>query len=363
MKILNLIWKYGTGGIAKCFGTYARLGDVDPSVEVLSVCIDPQDAEYDRSGLVRMGATCITIRNTHDFSWIGRLARTISSYRPDVVFTHGVYGPMLYLTTRLLYGCKVPLIGSFHGMYYAPNKKRKWLAPILNSMMMFIYTHACERVVAVSHYSARTLTEHGVPQGKIRVVHNGIRNMPLQEKGKGEGVLRIGVVSRLDPFKGIDVLIRSLAQIKNRTAVPFCVEVLGDGPMQEELQGEIDANGLAERVTLAGYCANVARRMEEWDIFCLPTFFENHSISILEAMRAGLPIVTTSVGGNGESVTDGQEALLVPPRDDKALSEALLRLMDDASLRTALGRNARLRYEREFTEEEMKKKLLEALTL
>ena len=80
-------------------------------------------------------------------------------------------------------------------------------------------------------------------------------------------------------------------------------------------------------------------------------------------MRSGRPIVTTDVGGNPESVRNGKEALLVQPKDTKGLAKALSQIVNDAHLRESLGKNARLRYEKEFTENVMENKLIEALTL
>ena len=93
------------------------------------------------------------------------------------------------------------------------------------------------------------------------------------------------------------------------------------------------------------------------------SFFENHSVSILEAMRAGKAIVTTDVGGNKESVTDGKEALIVPAKDSESLAESLTNLINNSSLRQTLGENAHIRFLNEFTEDIMKKNLIKALTL
>ena len=89
------------------------------------------------------------------------------------------------------------------------------------------------------------------------------------------------------------------------------------------------------------------------DIFAITSFQENHSIALLEAMRAGKAIVATTVGGNGESITDGIDGLLVPPADSVALADALRKLLSDRSLRERLGQNARNRFEKEFTETAM----------
>lgn len=364
MKILNLIWKYGTGGIPKCFETYSKLGEFDPSVDVKSVCIDPQCFNYDRSKFTKLGIVCIKTKNQYDMSWHSALADMIKSYTPDVIFTHGFHGPMIYLITKIIHHLHVPLIASYHGLYYAPTKNKKWIAPLINQLTMCMYKHCCERIVAVSYYSKRELEKHGIKGGKVCVVHNGIHDIPIKDghKGKNDSV-NIGVVSRLDPFKGIDILIDALAEVKKRTISKIMLDIVGNGPMDTAIKERVRQKGLENEVRLLGYRSDVSEMMNEWDVFCLPTFFENHSLAILEAMRAGKAIVTTDVGGNSESVTNRKEALLVPAHDVESLSEALIKVVNDEVLRVMLGKNARERFEREFTEDKMKTDLIKALTL
>lgn len=137
----------------------------------------------------------------------------------------------------------------------------------------------------------------------------------------------------------------------------FSIDIVGNGPMEEELKEKVRQKDLGDVVSFAGYQSDIPKWLAKWDIVCLPSFMERHSIAILETMRAAKALVTTRVGGNEESVTDGEEALIVPPGNAKKLAGALLRLMQDKTLRETLGRNARRRYEREFTEEVMKKNL------
>ncbi len=112
-----------------------------------------------------------------------------------------------------------------------------------------------------------------------------------------------------------------------------------------------------------GYQNNIPEWLATWDIFVLPSLFEYHSIALLEAMRAGKAIIATTVGGNEESVTNHVEALTIPSKDSIALSEALIKLIENPQLRKKIGENARKRFLIEFTENTMKKNLIKALTL
>jgi len=362
MKILNLIWKFGTGGIAKCFLTYAALDKGQEGLKVFSACIDPQNCDYDRKPLEGIGVEIISIKSVKDFSWMQKTRQLIKDTCPDIIFCHGFNGPIVVTMLKIRYGIKIPMICSYHGAYYAPTPKKKWIEGVFNGMMYFLYRHIARRIVVVSEYSKRELVLHHVPTDKLVVVHNGIENIDLNPSQEKRCEIRIGVVSRLDPFKGIDVLITALESVKKKTNRPFTMDVVGNGPMEDKLRKGVKEAGLEHIVNFVGYQTNITEWMERWDIFCLPSFFENHSLSILEAMRSGKAIVTTKVGGNEESVTDGEQALTVVAKEPDSLADALVKLIEDNKLRERLGYNARRRFLKEFTEDTMKRNLIEVLT-
>ena len=365
MRVINIIWKFGTGGIAKCFLTYATLGSADRDIDVVSVCIDPQGCTYDRKPLFAVGAEIMSIKSGLDLSWIGKLHKLIKRVSPDVIFCHGFNGPVVVTLVKAIYGLKLPMICSYHGLYYAPTPKKKCLEGVLNGLMLMLYKYVAKRVIVVSDYSKRELEHRHIPTQKLVTVHNGIIDVAPRTCSSADSAdrFRIGVVSRLDPFKGVDILIEALQKVQGKTDVSVTLDVVGDGPMEQQLRQKVSELGLDQVVSFTGYQTNIPEWMGKWDMFCLPSFFENHSISILEAMRGGKAIVTTRVGGNEESVTDGKEALIVPARDSDALSDAILRLVEDKELCRNLGKNARRRFLGEFTEEIMKKNLSCALKL
>jgi glycosyltransferase involved in cell wall biosynthesis len=108
-----------------------------------------------------------------------------------------------------------------------------------------------------------------------------------------------------------------------------------------------------QQIHFAGVRDDIPDCLSAIDIFVIPSLHETHSIGLLEAMRAGKPVVATSVGGNTESVRHEREGLIVPPGDADALAEALGRYLRQPDLRVAMGKAARLRYEVEFTEDIM----------
>jgi glycosyltransferase involved in cell wall biosynthesis len=370
MIILNLIWGVSLGGVGKCFLTYARLGEVDPQLVVHSVCINLQNEDVDVSPYESAHATIINIKNRLDFSWIGKCYALINEVKPDLLFSHGFNGPVVAQILRWRYGLAMPLICTYHGAYHAPRLNRRIFEPVFNSALHYLYRHYATGILAVASCCKDYLIQYGVPSEKVKVIHNGIASTdvivrrPLNELMPAwqyeAGIQVVAVASRLDAVKGISYLLHAMAVVRVGGCKLMLV-VLGDGPELESLKSVTARLGLQDTVCFMGAQNNIPEWLEVIDIFALPSLFEYHSIGLLEAMRAGKAIVATNVGGNPESVRDGQEALLVPPADAKALANALVRLAGDANLRHRLGNAARKRFEAEFTEETMKRHLADWL--
>ncbi len=148
-------------------------------------------------------------------------------------------------------------------------------------------------------------------------------------------------VSRNLPRKGVDVLLHSLARLRaGGVALRACL--VGGGPLLDEHRRLAAALGLAGSVVLAGAVAAVEPFLAHAALFVLPSREEQSgSLALLEALRAGLPVVASAVDGIPEDVRDGEDALLVPPGDPAALAAALGRLLDDSQLRRRLGERGR----------------------
>ena len=165
-----------------------------------------------------------------------------------------------------------------------------------------------------------------------------------------DGPLRIVASGRLTWVKGYDYLFTALG-ILARRGIDFSATILGDGELRNSLNFSIFDLGLEGRVELAGgMAANEAiERVRSSDVFVLSSVAEGISNAVLEAMAAGVPVVTTDAGGMTEAVSDGVEGFVVPIRDAKALADRLERLANDPTLRARMGTAARSRAVSEFT--------------
>lgn len=365
MKIVNLIWGFALGaGIDKCYLTYAGLGDIDHEIEMKNVCIDIQNLNSHLEPLKKIGITFIRIKSRTDFSWVTNLSRLLKQEQADVIFTHGFNGAIMMMIERLFCGNRTKLICSYHGAYHSPTLLKKLITPIYNSLPIFIYKHYAHRVVCVERYSNNYLVSRGVPSDKVVTVYNGIKadyetthlNLPVQMAK----TVTILTASRISEVKGLSYLLDALCLMKER-GVKFYYYMVGEGPDLEMLKERINVSGLSDCVSTVGFQNNVAQWMASCDIFALPSLHEYHSIAVLEAMRAGKPIVATEVGGNGESIENNLSGLLVPAKDSIQLANALCRFISDEKLRKTLGENARKRFLQLFTEDVMQQNLIKVL--
>jgi glycosyltransferase involved in cell wall biosynthesis len=153
------------------------------------------------------------------------------------------------------------------------------------------------------------------------------------------------MIARFEPQKDHSTLFRALAGIH----VPWHLDLIGDGPLLAEAQAMVRDLGLVERVQFWGQRMDVAQRLAEAQVALLITNWEGFPRSILEAMRAGLPVVASAVGGIAESVQDGETGFVVPWADVEVLRERLGQLLADPGLRARMGRKGRERYEAHFT--------------
>ena len=161
----------------------------------------------------------------------------------------------------------------------------------------------------------------------------------------------LGIVATLRSWKGHLFLLDAFAQLERPD---LRLLIVGEGPMRGPIEAKIAALNLGERVTLTGQRSDPEHWLQALDVFCLPSYAnEGVPQAILQAMLCGLPIVTTPVGAILEAVSDGDTALVVPPRDAAALAVAIARLLDDSALAARLGDAARRVASADFSRDAM----------
>ena len=158
------------------------------------------------------------------------------------------------------------------------------------------------------------------------------------------------MVARFQPQKDHPTLFRALAGLKDH---PWAVDLIGDGPLMGQMESLAAELGLGERVRFLGQRKDVDQILAQAQAFLLVSNWEGFPLSILEAMRAGLPVVASDVGGSAESVRDGESGFVVPRGDVGLVRDRIERLLLDPGLRARIGSSGRALYEREFTLDRM----------
>jgi len=258
---------------------------------------------------------------------------------PDVIHSHGYLPDGLSASLgRRIHPLRISTVHGFTGGGWR-NRMNEWFQR--QSYRLF------DAVVAVSRPLAAELSVLPFVRRKLWTVPNAwLPHAELKSRDDARAALEltetsfnIGWVGRITREKGLDVLIEALPAL-NR--FPFRLVVVGDGSERGKLEKRAMQLGVAGAVQWAGTLHEVAGLMPGLDVLVISSRTEGTPITLLEAMHAGLPVVSTSVGGIPDVVSES-EAHLVPADDPGALAAAILDVRDDASSARLRAEKAKLR--------------------
>jgi glycosyltransferase involved in cell wall biosynthesis len=186
--------------------------------------------------------------------------------------------------------------------------------------------------------AAATIIERlgGLPAGSLEVVYSGVPYRELHPPPRTTVDFTVGMLSRHDPVKGIDLAIEVLAELGEG----FHLVVVGDGPQRPELEALVERLGVSDQVELLPFRADARDLLPNFDVYLLPSRLEAFPVTVQEAMQAGVPVVATEVGSIREAVDHGETGFVVPVEDVGAMAEAIGRLAADEELRARMGRRA-----------------------
>jgi glycosyltransferase involved in cell wall biosynthesis len=249
---------------------------------------------------------------------------------------------------------------------FQKSKRRGWIG-ILHKLQTKVCKGA-DGVIVPSNYLANMVKNWGVPEGKIRVVYNGVDFKPL-EISKEEARKSIGIagniilsIGRLVPWKGFRMLIKVIPNLLEINQF-FRLVIVGDGPEKKTLESIVKNMRLENKVFLVGKKSKeeLAIFLAAADIFVLNTAYEGFSHQVLEVMSAGIPVVTTAVGGNREVVRQGENGFMVKYNDEFNLVEAIKTVWQTEELRNRFIEEGRKTAEH-FSSERMVEETIKILT-
>lgn len=228
---------------------------------------------------------------------------------------------------------------------------RRWFLRLYEKAVDKLVWQSADVVIVNAKAIAHALHElRGMPLDRAEVVYNGLEDMPTSISSKTHDDARfiIGCIARMDAWKGVLFLLDAFAHLAKKHPELRLV-LAGQGDASEELSRRTQAFGLQDRVQLLGhYTGDVCALLDTFDIYIFPSLWEGFPYSIVESMRSGCTIVSTSVGGIPEAITDGIEGVLIEPASTDAIIEAVERLLSDPTSRQIFSQNARLKFERDL---------------
>jgi len=270
------------------------------------------------------------------------ILKLIHRLQPDLIHAHTFKAGFLGRLAGRVLG--VPAIYTVHTwLFGTPAMSRIWSA--LGGPCERVAANWCDRIITVSDAGARLAHRHLIgSQSKVVTIHNGIPDCSERANLSSDGSPVITMVARFTEVKDHDVLLRAFATILPGPRL----RLIGDGPMRESSEKLAHELHIHDRVDFLGDRDDVPSLLASSDVFVLASKFEMFPIGILEAMRAGLPVIASDVGGAREAIVPGETGFLVPSGSIPALAQALTQILSNLDLRLNFGRAARQRFRERF---------------
>ena len=286
------------------------------------------------------------IRPTRDLVALYKLVRLFRHLRPDIVHTHTAKAGALGRVAARMAGVPVT-VHTFHGHvlegYFSPAATRTFLA------IERWLARGTDRLVTVSPRLRAQLLAMGIGRpdqvevvplgldlGRFRLGRSASAPALRASLGLAPGTPLLGSVGRLVPIKDHPTLFRAVAQLGPDGEAAHLV-VVGDGEDRPALARLAQALGVSARVHFLGWRADLETILNELDVVICSSRNEGTPVALIEAMAAGVAVLSTEVGGVADLVTHGETGWLVPPGDPSAMAEAIRHLLAEPSLRARLA--------------------------
>jgi glycosyltransferase involved in cell wall biosynthesis len=336
LRIAHVTWGLEVGGLEKLLVEFARHAD-RPRVQLHFVSLSGRGNLAE--AIEREGWPVVALEQGEGLrpGLVLRLAQLFRRWHIDVVHTHN--------TRALVYGGPAArlaragrLIHTWHGQNLVGSPREGLLFRLLSTLP--------DQVVAVSADAARLMEREGIPRSRVRTILNGIDLSRFSFSGmRDDGP--IVSVARLSPEKDIQTLLRAAALLSEQNS-GLRLEIAGEGACLPDLKQLAAELGLNEQVRFLGQVDDVPALLARSRLFVLPSLTEGISLTLLEAMARGLPVVATRVGGNSEVVADGETGLLVSPGSPVELASALAKILRAPETARRMGHAGRRRVEQLF---------------
>jgi glycosyltransferase involved in cell wall biosynthesis len=312
-----------------------------------------EDAFLKAAAAAGVRVEVIPEKSAVDFGTLSRMRDMMRRIQPDMLQTHNVKSNLLVWLSGL--AKEYPWIAWHHG-YTRPTLKQE-----LYNQFDRISLRSARRVVTVTSAFLPVMRAAGVPDDKMEIVRNAIQPNWLEQGPpsaapewsislRRAGTKIVLSIGRLSKEKAHSDLIEAIALLQNQSpSARVHLVLVGDGYERENLVAL--AGRLGVQMTLPGQVNNVRPYFALGDVFVLPSHSEGSPNVLIEAMAAGIPILSTAVGGVGDILDNEKEALLVPPANPQVLAAALGRMLENPAMAAGLAAAARARASSELQPE------------
>ena len=357
IKVLHVIDTWGPGGAETV--CLAVASGMDASRFRSRVIVTGRGWLLESLEARGIGAVLTPVRRPRDdVKLILSLARQIVTWRPDVLQCHLVNSALYGSVLGRMLGC--PVVVTFHGHTDVPQSDPH------AALKLRIIGHASKRMVFVSEALRRALCAGAMmPARKTAVVCNGVDTQRFRP-GRSDTLRRllgldgraliVGAVGNMRVPKGYDTMLRVIHALGGcEPEVHLAIAGWERPPVLPRLQALRAELGLEGRVHFLGFREDVPELLNGMDVYLSTSLTEGFSLTTVQAMAAGLPVVCTRSGGPEEIVTDGVDGVLVPVGDVPAIAAAVADLLARPAARAEMGAKGRRTVEERFTVEGMVK--------
>jgi glycosyltransferase involved in cell wall biosynthesis len=279
---------------------------------------------------------CLQARGPWDIRVFFRLNRLIRRFRPDILQCALVHAN---LAGRLVgFVQRTPhILAAIHTI----EKGKRW-----HLMLETLTCRFSDRSICVSESVARHIRQAcSMPVSRLAVIPNGVDYSHFAE-AKPINPAELGLnpqrrtliyVGRLDPVKGIDVLLRAMAGLAGKLDLQLIIA--GDGPEKPRLKKLSDEPALAGRIHFTGFHRDVAGLLKASQLLVLPSYWEGLPLSVMEAMAAGIPVIASRIEGLAPLIQDRQTGVYFTPGNPQSLKNAVSTVLSDSNLARMIALN------------------------
>jgi len=291
----------------------------------------------------------LNTRSKFDLRSLFKLRNLFKKEKFDIVHTHLFHANVV--GRIVAYVCRVPIVIST--LHYAFSYNGKF-----GIFLERFTSRLADRIIVVSNAVKKfCINEIGISEDRLQLIYNGIDidiiknslsySPTLKEQMSLNNHFIIGCIGRFEEVKGHRYLLQAVAEtMKNYSRIK--VLLVGSGSLKSNLKKMANELGISEATIFLDKRRDIVQILDSIDLYVMPSLQEGLSITLLEALAMGKPVIATAVGGNPEVIVDGESGLLIPAKDYRALSGAIISLLNNRQKAKQLGLKAMERVSKEF---------------